>query len=301
VIIPDNRQVLAFLWQDKTLVRFLTTAYHMRPNPENFTIQPRRRPYCPRTRTPYRDMITEVWGQLPVRELAVPTATADYNLYMGGVDIADQRRSYYSTQLQVVRTWMPIFFWLLDTTIINSFLLAGQTMSSDRNPQWSVHSKFRERLAWDLVEQGFQQLNPTHSQQLQSLPPPPTLKPHGRYCAGITPPGNNSQSRAKGYVTKHTALPTMRKDPVRHNLIRNETKKAPQLCFLCRFLSKCSPNTSQHDAFISAPNGPHGSVRRTHFICNYCSISDTQISLCKDFCFDFFHICNQYLYSTCHI
>jgi len=264
----------------------------MRHNPENFTIRARRRPHCPRTRTTYRDLITEVWGQLPVRELAVPTATADNNLYMGRVDIADQRRSYYFTQLQVVRTWMPIFFWLLDTTIINSFLLASQTMSSDRNPQWSVHSKFRERLACDLVAQGFEQLNPTHSQPLQSLPPPPTLKPHGRYCAGITPPGNNSQSRAKGYVTKHTALPTIRKDPVRHNLIRNETKKAPQLCFLCGFLWKCPPNTSQHDAFISAPNGPHGRVRRTHFICNYCSISDGQISLFKDFCFDFFHICN---------
>jgi len=151
--------------------------------------------------------------------VTVPAAAAYCNLYMGGVDIADQHRSYYSTQLRVVRTWMPFFFWLLDTTIINSFLLASQTMSSDRNPQWSVHSKFRERLAWDLVEQGFEQLNPTHSQQLQSLPPSPILKPHGRYCAGITPPGNNSQSRAKGYVTKHTALPTMRKDPVRHNLI----------------------------------------------------------------------------------
>jgi len=144
-------------------------------------------------------MITEVWGHLPVRELAVPTATADYNLYMGGVDIGDQRRSYYSTQLQVVRTWMPIFFWLLDNTIINSFLLVSQTISSDRNPQLSVHSKFQESLAWDLVEQGFEQINPTHSQQLQSLPPPPAPKPHGPYCAGITPPGNNSQSRAKGY------------------------------------------------------------------------------------------------------
>ncbi|PWW73093.1 hypothetical protein C7212DRAFT_219654 [Tuber magnatum] len=55
-------------------------------------------------------MINEVWGELPVHELAVPTATADYNLYIGGVDIADQRQSYYSTQLQVVRTWKPLFF-----------------------------------------------------------------------------------------------------------------------------------------------------------------------------------------------
>jgi len=49
-------------------------------------------------------MIDDVWGQLPVRELALPTATVDYNMHMGGVDIADQRRSYYSMQLRVVRT-----------------------------------------------------------------------------------------------------------------------------------------------------------------------------------------------------
>ncbi|PWW76547.1 hypothetical protein C7212DRAFT_295130 [Tuber magnatum] len=51
---------------------------------------------------------------------------------MRGVDIADQRRSYYSTQLRVVRTWMPLFFWLLDTSIINSFLITQQHMGEQR-------------------------------------------------------------------------------------------------------------------------------------------------------------------------
>jgi hypothetical protein len=43
---------------------------------------------------------------------------------MGGVDVADQLRSYYSTQLTVFRTWVPLFFWLLDTSIINSYLIS---------------------------------------------------------------------------------------------------------------------------------------------------------------------------------
>jgi hypothetical protein len=42
---------------------------------------------------------------------------------MEGVNIADQLRSYYSTQLAVFRTWVPLFFWLLDTAIINSYLI----------------------------------------------------------------------------------------------------------------------------------------------------------------------------------
>jgi hypothetical protein len=43
---------------------------------------------------------------------------------MGSVDIADQLRSYYSTQLTVHRTWPPLFFWLLDTAIINSYIIS---------------------------------------------------------------------------------------------------------------------------------------------------------------------------------
>ena len=34
-VIPANREVLAIIWQDKTLVRILTTAYDMRPYQEN--------------------------------------------------------------------------------------------------------------------------------------------------------------------------------------------------------------------------------------------------------------------------
>ena len=82
----------------------------MRPEPENYTLRRRRRPLRPRNHDAYRDLIDQVWGNQPIRELALPTATVDYNLHMGGVDIVDQRRSYYSTQLHVVRNWMPLFF-----------------------------------------------------------------------------------------------------------------------------------------------------------------------------------------------
>lgn len=43
---------------------------------------------------------------------------------MGSVDIADQLRSYFSTQRVTQRNWQPFFYWLLDTAIINSYRLA---------------------------------------------------------------------------------------------------------------------------------------------------------------------------------
>ncbi|KAF9373383.1 hypothetical protein CPB97_000586 [Podila verticillata] len=67
---------------------------------------------------------------------------------MNEVDLSDQYRSYYNTQLTVFRTWMPLFFWILDTTIINAYRIykaQGGTLS---------HQDFRNELAWTLASEG---------------------------------------------------------------------------------------------------------------------------------------------------
>lgn len=57
------------------------------------------------------------------RLLLIPGAIDYYN-HMGGVDIADQLRAGFSTQQRGVKPWRPIFYWLLDTTIINAFSIS---------------------------------------------------------------------------------------------------------------------------------------------------------------------------------
>lgn len=113
--------VLAIVWQDKNVVRFLTTYHECTGEDKNFAIRSRRRP---RITPNNRDLILAGWGDQAIKEMRIPLLSVNYNDYMGGVDIADQRRSYYNTQLRVCRNWLPLFFWLLDTAIINSFLLA---------------------------------------------------------------------------------------------------------------------------------------------------------------------------------
>ena len=44
------------------------------------------------------------------KELPIPLFINDYNHFIGGVDIADQLRSYYSTQRTSFRNWYPLFF-----------------------------------------------------------------------------------------------------------------------------------------------------------------------------------------------
>jgi hypothetical protein len=109
-----------------------------------------------------------------------------YNLFMGGVDMADQRyapliflfilfgmawtdgpgagrRSYISAQLRVARTWVPLFFWLLCTALINTFLIAQQNEGGRRDTLFQCNRKFQTELAWQLVQEGYRENNPGHT------------------------------------------------------------------------------------------------------------------------------------------
>ena len=67
--------------------------------------------------------VQEVFGAASKKSLPISIVIDDYNHFMGEVNITDQLCRYYATQLSVRRTWMPLFFWLLDTAIINSYLI----------------------------------------------------------------------------------------------------------------------------------------------------------------------------------
>ena len=46
-----------------------------------------------------------------------------YNHFIGGVDIADQLRTVYYTQIPSVHNWHPYFYYFLNVAIYNSYLL----------------------------------------------------------------------------------------------------------------------------------------------------------------------------------
>lgn len=55
--------------------------------------------------------------------LPIPQIIDDYNHNMNGVDRANQLRASYSTQLKALRNWLPLFYWILDTSIVNALIL----------------------------------------------------------------------------------------------------------------------------------------------------------------------------------
>ena len=51
----------------------------------------------------------EAFGDGYEKEMLIPLCIEDYNQQMGDVDVADQLRSYYNTQLTSFRTWWHAF------------------------------------------------------------------------------------------------------------------------------------------------------------------------------------------------
>jgi hypothetical protein len=112
------------------------------------------------------------------RLLPILGAINDYNHYIGGVDIANQLRAGFSTQQRGLKPWRPLFYWLLDTTIINAFRLSEHqrkaALGSAKDKVQSAHRAFCEALVLELLKD-------------------PLLK------------------ASKGsYITKNTVLPTIR-------------------------------------------------------------------------------------------
>ena len=118
--------------------------------------------------------IRQIFGDNSRKLLPIPAFIDDYNQHMGGVDIADQLRSYYSTQLRACQNWLPLFFWLLDTAIVNSYRIM-KSLYPHRKVR-SQHLFFWEDLADKLIEIGLYEggyMDSSSSEPLATPPSPP--------------------------------------------------------------------------------------------------------------------------------
>ena len=116
----SNAEVLAVLWMDNAPVTMLTTVHNIHGSKSHVDTERKR----PRNTSSNAAGVRQLFGEGEfVKPLSIPSCIDDYNHFMGGIDIADQYRSYYTTQLIARCNWLPIFFWILDTALINSFII----------------------------------------------------------------------------------------------------------------------------------------------------------------------------------
>ena len=205
--------VLAILWIDNGPVTMLTTIHNIG---EEWTVTRERR--RPRETSSNANTVCRVFGNLSRKALDIPKIIDDYNHYMGGVDIADQLRGYYNCQLTVRRTWFPLFFWLLDTTLVNCFKLYCKVTD-----QKVASKEFRLDLAWDLINSTVEDVGKRITRSgLSNTNTKDTYLSLSKKFQDI-------------YITETYNLPATRLIPGGHLMEWRETRKS---CVYCRYLSK---------------------------------------------------------------
>lgn len=81
-----------------------------------------------------------------------PNSISEYNKHMGGVDQFDQMMSSYSISWKSRRWWLKIFYYLIDSAVVNSYVLYKTTLNLSQNKTKPMsHLSFRSILADELI------------------------------------------------------------------------------------------------------------------------------------------------------
>ena len=250
--------ICCLLWQDNSSVLFMTSYHDIRKKVERL----RRRPKITSSNA---TAVHSVFQEESRKVLPIPEFIDDYNYNMGGVDIADQLRSYYSTQQPSCRNWLPLFYCLLDTSLVNAYRI--QRMMNPHRRLQSEHFHFRSDVADQLILDGIrltEQATPPISSSPPSslsIPIPQELKvpyiSRSNYSANCFPP------------KKSKPTPVAFPPPSAHSLEQRPTRS---LCILCRW------QRSQVLFKLEAVK-----VKSVNLGCRECNVT-----LCRD-CFFLFH------------
>lgn len=83
-----------------------------------------------------------------------PKSVAEYNKNMGGVDRFDHLMAVYSISQKSRRWWIKIFYYLLESAIVNSFILYNYICknSPTLNEKPLTHLMFRRKLADEMIK-----------------------------------------------------------------------------------------------------------------------------------------------------
>jgi Transposase IS4 len=161
--------VLVSAWQDSAVVKFATTIH----TGKEWINRERKKPRdsstsAAITKAPFEAFPDDSTHKITIKSsrrrkdyvhrrlLPIPSIVDDYNHFMNGVDIADQLQAKFTTEQQTYRTWLPLFYFCLDTAVVNAYIL----FMANWNPSTTVkkkirstHRSFRETLVEALLIQ----------------------------------------------------------------------------------------------------------------------------------------------------
>jgi len=154
------------------------------------------------------------------KELDIPVIVDAYNQHKVGVDVADQYRIYFDTQLISRRNWYPHLYWIQQTARINSLEMYRHLPA--KTERTVDHMYFHLLIVCDLLQAG----SPSSMKTSSRIPPSQQIT---RSASTTQSPLPRLPNRL---VTNHTPLPIHRKVPGMHSLLWMENRVE---CFLCRW------------------------------------------------------------------
>ena len=140
----NDGQILGLKWMDKRPVAVLTTIH----DNSMMTITRRTRSSEQGTQT-----------------IQKPTVIEKYNTYMGGVDKADQLVTYYGYPHFSKKWWKRVFFHLLDTTIVNAYILYKQSSTTNKLSHMDFQLAIAQSLISDCPRQPHSATSPSDTPQ----------------------------------------------------------------------------------------------------------------------------------------
>ena len=141
----DQYGTLVAKWMDNGLVLLVSTLHI----PGKNVVRARKRP---RVTIKNKNHVSRIWGNESVKKISIPKMIDDYNHWMGGVDLVDQRISYYHADLRCYRNWMPMFLQILSIIRNNSFIV-HRHLKKDKA---FSHKKFTYEIIEFLMRQAHQ-------------------------------------------------------------------------------------------------------------------------------------------------
>ena len=124
--------------------------------------------------------------------IVIPLVVDTYNHHMNGVDLADQHAVYYSFIRKTIKWWRKVVFWLLETSVVNSYILYRETVPGPKS-----HVVFRRLLIESLA-----------SRHIVNAPPRPRVGRPRKRCHpdGDVPERLNNQLHVMDQRTQHNCI-----------------------------------------------------------------------------------------------
>ena len=112
----DKDNTLVARWKDNGMVFCISTVHQI----GNKVKRLRKKP---RVTNKNKDHVSEIWGEKGAVEVNIPILIDNYNHWMGGVDLTDQRVAYYHPDMRCYRNWIPMLLQIVSMIRNNCFLI----------------------------------------------------------------------------------------------------------------------------------------------------------------------------------